>query len=383
MGINVEEASVNPAYVSEHAMRIALGQVPEPTEDFLTFARQLGLRGVQFNTPRLPGTQRWEYEDLLALRHRVERYGLRVEAIENIPNSFYERAMLGIPGRDEELENVRATIRNMGRAGIPVLGFHFIPGSVWRTSLTTEGRGGALVSSFDLEIATDPARSKEVFIARRDRRLLEHESFVQDAHFVVDASLDDDAIWENFRYFIEAVLPAAEDAEIRLALHPDDPPVPALGGIARIFRSVDALKRALEIAPSPAFGFDLCLGTVSEMAGESAVMDAIEYFGPRGRIVYVHFRDVRGWVPRFEEAFLGEGNYSPLKVMRALKRVGFSGFILDDHVPRLTGDTDYAHRGRAYAIGYLQALLSAVEDEVQRGILPASDDQGKNRCWTR
>jgi mannonate dehydratase len=349
-------------------MRIALGQIPEPEEDLLTFARQLGLRGVQFNTPRLPGTQRWEYDDLLALRRRVESFGLRVEAIENVPNAFYERAMLGLPGRDAEIENVRATIRNVGRAGIPVLGFHFIPGSVWRTSLTTQGRGGALVSAFDLDVAADPARSGEVFIARRDRRLLENESFVRDAHFVTETRLDDDTLWENFRYFMEAVLPAAEDVGVRLALHPDDPPVPALGGIARIFRSVDALKRAVEVAPSPAFGFDLCLGTISEMGGEPAVMEAIEYFGLRNRIVYVHFRDVRGWVPRFEEAFLGEGNYSPLKVMRALKRGGFSGFILDDHVPRLTGDTEYAHRGRAHAIGYLQALLSAVEDEAEREI---------------
>ncbi len=92
-----------------------------------------------FNTPRLPGTEQWEYADLLALR---ERYGLRLEAIENLPNSFYERCMLGLPGREQELEHVRATIGNMGRAGIRVLGFHFMPGSVWRTSLTAEGRAG-------------------------------------------------------------------------------------------------------------------------------------------------------------------------------------------------------------------------------------------------
>ena len=160
---------------------------------------------------------------------------------------------------------------------------------------------------------------------------------------------------------------------MRLALHPDDPPVPALGGMARIFRSVDALERALSLAPSPAFGLDLCLGTVSEMGGQAAVLEAIERFGPRGQIVYVHFRDVRGTVPRFQEAFLGEGNYHPLTVMRALRRVGFDGFILDDHVPRLTGDTAYAYRGRAHAIGYLQALLDVVETEArERQSAPAA-----------
>jgi mannonate dehydratase len=99
------------------------------------------------------------------------------------------------------------------------------------------------------------------------------------------------------------------------------------------------------------------------MGGADAVMEAIAAFGPAGKIVYVHFRDVQGMVPRFQEAFLGEGNYNPLQVMRALKRVGFNGFILDDHVPRMAGDTEYAHRGRAHAIGYLQALLAAVADE--------------------
>ena len=352
---------------TSETMHIALGQIAEPDEELLLFARQLGLHGVQFNTPRLPGTERWEYADLLALRERCERYGLRLEAIENLPNSFYERCMLGLPGREQELEHVRATIGNMGRAGIRVLGFHFMPGSVWRTSLTAEGRGGARVSAFDLAVAVNPDRARDIFIARRDRRALKDESFVQDAHFAAGTELGDHAVWRNFRYFMEGVLPAAEDAGVRLALHPDDPPVPMLGGIARIFLSVEALQRAVEVADSPAFGLELCLGTISEMGGEEAVLDAITSFGPARQIVYVHFRDVQGVVPRFQEAFLGEGNYNPLKVMRALKHVGFTGFILDDHVPRMTGDTEYAHRGRAHAIGYLQALLATVEDEERQG----------------
>jgi mannonate dehydratase len=348
---------------TQEKMRIALGQIAEPDEELLLFARQLGLHGVQFNTPRLPGAERWEYADLLALRERCESFGLRLEAIENLPHAFYERCMLGQPGREQELEHVRATITNLGRAGIRVLGFHFMPGSVWRTALAAEGRGGAAVSAFDLATAADPQRASEVYIARRDRRVLKDESFAQGAHIAVGTELDDAALWQNFDYFMAGVLPAAEAAGVRLALHPDDPPVPMLGGIARIFRSVDALKRAADVANSPAFGFELCLGTISEMGGEAAVLEAVTSFGPAGQIVYVHFRDVHGVVPHFQEAFLGEGNYDPLRVMRALKHAGFTGFILDDHVPRMIGDTEYGHRGRAHAIGYLQALLAAVEDE--------------------
>jgi mannonate dehydratase len=350
-------------------MRVALGQIPAPDEDFLLFARQLGLSSVQFNTPNLPGTQRWEYEDLLALRQRCEQFDLRLEAIENLPTTFYRRCMWGLDGRDEELEHVRATLQNMGRAGINVLGFHFMPGSVWRTALRAPGRGGAHVTAFDYDIAVDPAHASDIFIAQRDQRVVENESFVQTTTRPADAVLDDAMLWSNFAYFLKAILPVAEEAGVRLALHPDDPPVPSLGGVARIIRSVPALNRAVALAASPAFGIELCLGTVSEMGGEATVMDAVETLGQAGKIVYVHFRDVQGWVPRFQEAFLGEGNYDPLKVMRALKRENFTGFILDDHVPRMTGDSHYAHRGRAHAIGYLQALVAAVEDEARSGIL--------------
>jgi mannonate dehydratase len=353
--------------MTEKKMRVGLGQITAPDEDMLVFARQLGLASVQFNTPSLPGTARWEYDDLAALREQCERHGLTLEAIENLPNSFYERCMLGLPGREDELEGVKATIRNMGRAGIPVLGFHFMPGSVWRTTMSAPGRGGALASAFDLAVASDPARLSEIFIARRDQRVRENESFVRDAHYSPGAALSEADLWANFAYFMHGILPAAEEAGVRLALHPDDPPVPMLGGIARLFCSVDALRRADRIANSPAFGFELCLGTLSEMAGEGPVLEAIEAFGPDDKIVYVHFRDVLGWVPRFQEAFLGEGNFNPLKVMRALKRMGFSGFILDDHVPRMTGDTAYGHRSRAQAIGYLQALIAVVEDEAESG----------------
>ena len=132
------------------AMRIGVGQAARATDEYLAFASQLGVSGVQLNTPDLPGERRWEVGDLIALREKVEGYGLELEAIENVPNAFYEDAMLGRPGRDEDIENVAATIRNMGTAGIPILGFNWMPTSVWRTDLSPVGRGGAVVSGFDL-----------------------------------------------------------------------------------------------------------------------------------------------------------------------------------------------------------------------------------------
>jgi mannonate dehydratase len=347
-------------------MRVALGQFHEPSDEMLTFALQLGLGGIQVNTPWLPGECRWELADLVALRRRCEDRGLHLEAIENIPQSFYQRAMLGLPGRDEEIDNVRYTIRNIGRAGIPVLGYHFCPMGVVRTAVDRRGRGGAEVTSFDLDTALDPARAGDLLVARRnasrdEASRLGKDDFAVGGYPIESVSVAEEQMWENYRYFLEGVLPAAEDAGVRLAVHPDDPPVPSLGGVARIIRSVEALIRASQLVPSPAWAVELCLGTVSEMGGEPAVLAAIERFGPRGQIAYVHLRDVRGTVPSFAESFLGEGNYDPLRVIRALRRVGFAEFIIDDHTPRLVGDTAWGHRGRAHAIGYLQALLHATE----------------------
>lgn len=339
-------------------IRVALGQVPGLTDEYIAYAQQLGLRSIHTNTPALPGDKQWEVADLVALRERAESAGLRLEAIENIPNSFYMDAMLGRPGRDEQIEHVQATIRNMGEAGIPLFGYHFFPAQVWRTSEGPNGRGGAIVTGYDHAIALDPARQGDLLISRREKA--QDDPFVRGAKYEVDRVLDDDAMWANYEYFIKAVIPVAEEAGVRMCLHPDDPPVPTLGGIARLFRSVDALRRARAIGASHAWALDLCLGTVSEMGGEAAVLDAIDTFGPSGDIAYLHMRDVKGTVPAFHECFIGEGNYDPAEVVRRLHGFGFDGFLIDDHVPRMLDDSPYCHRGRAHAVGYLQGLVQAI-----------------------
>ena len=343
-------------------MRIAIGQFNDLTEEKLIFARQLGVDGVQMNTPLLPGERRWEEADLANLRAWAEEHGLRFEAIENVPIHFYDKAMLGQPGRDEQIEHYQATIRNVGRAGIPILGYHFMPNSVWRTSRTTPGRGGAHVTSFDMALVESTAGGgQRAFVAKRDERV--ESVFVEEE---VGANLvTEDRMWANYEYFMRAVLPVAKEAGIKLALHPDDPPVETLGGVARLFRNVEGFKRAEAIAEASgageAWGLDLCLGCCSEMPGGPANVAAmIEHFGPRGKILYVHFRDVQGTVPTFQECFIGEGNYDAARTMLSLKRNGFSGFLLDDHVPHMIDDTPWAHRGRAHAIGYMQGLLDMI-----------------------
>ena len=323
-------------------MRIAIGQFNELSHERLTFARQLGVSGVLLNTPRLPGEHRWEYDDLARLREHVESYDLRLEALENTPVRFYMKAMLGAPGRDEQIEHYQATIRNMGRAGIPILGYHWMPNSVWRTGggrsgVAALGRGGARVTAFNMDLARDaPLTHDRVYTA--------------------------DELWESYEYFIKAVIPVAEEAGVRLALHPDDPPVPSLGGVARIFSSFEGFRRGSEIVSSPNWGLDFCMGCWSEMGGHENVIRGIRHFGSRGQIFYGHFRDVQGTAERFAECFLGEGNVNLPEAMRTFKTVGFTGFLIDDHVPHMVDDSEWGHRGRAYATGYMLGLLSAVNE---------------------
>ena len=316
-------------------MRLGLGQFSEVTDDLMTFIRQLGVEDIVLNSARLPGDERWEFMDLLDLRTTVENAGLRIGSLENVPHQFYDKVMLGLPGREEQIENMAATIRNIGRAGISILGYHWMPNRVWRSSRTTPGRGGVKVTRFDLEL-------------------------VKDAPLSHDREYTEDELWDNYEYFMKRIIPVAEDAGVKLALHPDDPPVASLGGVGRCMRSFDGFKRAMEIGDSPMNGLNFCHGCWSEMKGGEGVLDAVRYFGGMGKIFYVHFRDVKGTAECFDECFIDEGNNNMLEVVKTLKEVGFDSFMIPDHVPKVVDDSSWNHRGRAYAIGYMRALLEVV-----------------------
>ena len=317
-------------------MRVGLGQFNELTDEKLAFIKQCGADDFLMNTPKLPGDKQWEYEDLLALRRRADAAQLRLMALENVPVSFYDKAMLGLPGRDEQIAHMQTTIRNMGRAGIPILGYHWMPNSVWRTPELAVLRGGARGTRFNL--------------TEHDPNQLTHGRIYTE-----------DEMWANYEYYLARILPVAEESNVQLALHPDDPPVPSLGGIARIFRNFDGFKRAMDTFDSPYHGLDFCMGCWSEMGGMENVIRAVRHFGARDKIIYVHFRDVQGTADNFNECFINEGNVNPFEVVKTLRDVGFAGFMITDHVPHMVDDTDWGHRGRAYAIGYIAVLIEVAE----------------------
>ena len=190
---------------------------------------------------------------------------------------------------------------------------------------------------------------------------------VKDAPPTEGVVVDAETMWRNYTRFITTVLPVAEAAGVTLSLHPDDPPVPTLGGIARIFNSLDGFKRAMEeIAPSSHHKLTFCMGTWAEL-GTGPMFEAMEHFGRAGRIAYVHFRNVRGVIPRFTESFIDDGDVDCAEAIRRLSAMNFDGFLIDDHVPHMSDDTIYMHRGRAFAIGYMRGLIHAINGRTHAG----------------
>ena len=191
-------------------MRLAYGQIRSVDKETLTNARQMGIDRVQFNLPYdLPAKEFWKYDDLARFKEECGRYGVIVEAMENMPISFYDKAMLGLEGRDQQIENVCESIRSLGRVGIPVLGYHFSPSFVWRTeNHAPAGRYGAAVQAFDLDKQKQGIDDMADFGQRRDVMVPDVES-----------------LWENFEYFMKRIIPVAEEYHVTMALHPDDPPI--------------------------------------------------------------------------------------------------------------------------------------------------------------
>ena len=279
--------------------------------------------------------------ELEAARERIEDAGLRFTGIQSLPYSLYGDIMFDRDGKEEALDQITTLVRNLGEAGVPILGYQWNPRGVvpMRTS-PQPLRGEAEGTGFDLDEVDDP----DELAPGLDRAYTEEE------------------FWENYREFLETVLPVAEDAGVDLALHPVDPPVlESLGGIPRLFRNVENFEKAMELVPSDNHGLKLCLGCFSQM-GED-VTEVIRRFGECDQIVFVHFRDVVDTVPKFHETFVDEGNFSSPAAVRALCEVGFDGAVIPDHVPQMEGDTDWRHRARGFTIGYLRGVIDAVATE--------------------
>jgi mannonate dehydratase len=282
----------------------------------------------------------WGAVPLALLRQRFHEHGLPLTVIEDSPPM--EAIRTGGPGREEELPELVRLIESMGRIGIPVLCINFMAGSGWaRTSTVLRGRGGALVSGYD-------------------------HAVVSGLGDVPAAPLSHEQMWRNLGWLLERIVPVAERAGVRIALHPDDPPLPEVRGVARILSSLDDLERAVELGDSPNLGITFCQGNIAQMTDD--VPAAIRRFAARNCIHYVHFRDVLGTPDRFVETFHDEGPTDMYACMRAYVECGVDAPMRSDHVPTLEGDGNdrpgYSTLGRLWAVGYMLGLREAATAEV-------------------
>jgi mannonate dehydratase len=326
-------------------MRVGWSKYRDLDDTELRQIRQLGVEDIllvpyQYEDfeSAIPTGDEWSSEELVEVRDRIAAQDLRLVGFEQMPITLYD-VLLDDEGRDESIEKIKTTIRNMGAAGIPVLGYSgHPPNGVGPTTRSKEIRGGAKTTAFVEAEMEDPGQLA-------DRQFTEEE------------------LWEIYEAFLAEVLPVAEEAGVQLAVHPSDPPIEEIGGVPLLFRNFENFKRAMELVSSENHGLKLCLGCWSEM-GED-VLEVIRYFGSRDEITYVHFRDVVGTVPEFYETFLDdeESNYNEYDVVQALYDVGYSGLLLPDHVPMLDGEDAWEFGGtvgRSFTVGYIRGLIKSV-----------------------
>ncbi len=306
----------------------------------------LGVTHICSALPSAKFDEKWSVEELTRLREKVESSGIRLEmaplplSSSYITKSENPNIMLGrSPERDREIDNICQMIRNASRAGIPALKYNMSILGVVRSE-STKGRGGAQYSTFVYEKAK------------------------QDPPLTEAGPVSADAAWERITYFLNRVIPVANEYKVRLACHPHDPGMPedrGFRGVHRVLGSVAGLKRFISIQESPYHGLNFCQGTVSEMLStpNREIHDVIRYFGSRKKIFNVHFRNIQGGFLNFRETFPDDGDVDFPAVIRTYKEVGYDGMLMPDHVPHIEGDAGGA-QAFAYCYGYIRALIQQV-----------------------
>jgi mannonate dehydratase len=344
------------------------------TPDNFRFAKQAGATHIVAHWvdyfragPRIPAAESggagwgvtdnrgklWTVEELTNLRQAVEAEGLELAAIENLDPSHWYDVLLDGPNKAQQLADVKTIVRNLGKAGIPVLGYNFSVAGVWGHIVGPFARGGA--ESVGFSASTGPQETPI------PNGMVWNMTYDPDAPSGPIPPTSTEQLWQRLEDFLKAVVPVAEEAGIRLAAHPDDPPLPTLRGHARLVNRPELYQRLLDIYPSRANALEFCQGTLAEMKGEMDVYEAIDRYSKQGAIAYVHFRNVSGKVPEYHEVFIDEGDVDMIRALRLYHTNGYDGVIIPDHTPQMTCAAPW-HAGMAYALGYLRAAIQLVRE---------------------
>jgi mannonate dehydratase len=307
------------------------------SDEDLLFLQQIGLRWARVEF----GAEPTSLDAIRTTQERFERHGIRI--FSGVQYAYRSpKVQLGQPGRDQDIETYCGFLRDLGKLGIPVASYDFHPGNTYTTNMVQ--RRGYTAREF----------STADFRAKVEKRMFDRE-------------YSSDDIWANYTYLMKAILPVAEQAKVKLALHPDDPPLAKMNGVAKVLTHYDGYHRAEQISGGSRYwGLTFCVGTWSEGGDKMGknVFEMIRDFGGRGKLFEVHFRNVTSPLPHFVETFPDDGYMDMYQVMKALREVKFDGAAEPDHVPQLAGDTGSHRAGTAYCIAYMRALLRRANEEV-------------------
>ena len=329
-------------------IKMKVGTQHGDSDPILRACAAFGVNNICGRLPSPKMDEAWSVDALSRHRDHVKSFGIALDMLP-IPMSSYEISRAEMPAiflgnspeRDRNIDDICQMIRNCARAGIMQVKYNFTIIGIPRSG-TAAGRGGARYSEF-------------VYAGAK-----------QDPALTIAGKVDADTYWERITYFLERVVPVAEEYKVRMGCHPQDPGVPkgtGWRGVDAVLGSPDGLKRFVSIKESPYHGLNFCQGTVSEQLENPAeqIFDVIRYFGSRKKIFSVHFRNIEGGFLNFRETFIDNGSVDMLKAMRTYKEVGYDGMLMPDHVPNIEGIA--SDQGFAFAFGYIKALIAAVSAE--------------------
>ena len=380
-------------------MKIGLGLYRHMlTRDYYDFARQAGCTHVvvhlvdYFNQGTSPGSAQvssnprnnqpsggkyepwglagdpeklWTVAELKSLRSDIENAGLVLAAIENIDPAHWHDILLDGPQRAQQIEKVKTLIRRLGDAGVPVLGYNFSLAGVCGRVTARQGRGDAITLGMDGPAEDVPIPNGTIW------------NMVYDPNAPTGnlPSISHDELWRRLQRFLEEVVPVAEKAGVRLAAHPDDPPMPTMRQQPRLVYQPHMYQRLIDLAPSRSNSLELCVGTMAEMT-EGNIYDAVDQYSKQGKIAYIHLRNVVGKVPNYRETFIDEGDVDMLRIMAILHRNNFDGVLIPDHTPQMTCSAPW-HAGMAHTLGFMLAAKAALESPQRYGVAAEPAAQGQ------
>ena len=321
-------------------------------KDYLQFLRQIGITHVIGSMPDetiLPSAKEgyWSEDDLCRMVKYFNDNGLQVEAIENfIPRHWY-KILMDVPGKEKQMENIKRSIQAMGKAKIPIMGYNFsanLHGNSMGSAL--EGRGEYKIRFFD----TSRTPIDETPVTKNMAWSFEVAHGAEGSY----GTIPREVMKERLYAFLEEILPVAAEANVIMAAHPEDPPVPELQKAGRVLISPKDFDELFEKFDTPYCGIEFCQGTFAEMPYD--IYESIEHFAKSGRIAYAHVRNVKGKIPAYYETLMDEGDVDIAKALSVYHKYGYNGAIIPDHYPTFA-DTNSEHASVAYSIAYLRAAL--------------------------